>query len=86
MLSNLCFSSITLIRELVRLICLIFTLVGSISTLIYVSTDKAVRDAANEGDVLIRQNGVERCLQNDLYTAISEFNGMESSSRCFTTR
>lgn len=86
MLLNLCFSSITPARELVRLIRLSFTLVGSIGTLIYVSTDKAVRDAANEGDVLISQNGVERCLQNDLYTAISEFNGMGSSSRCFTNR
>ena len=45
-----------------------------------VSTDKAVRDAANEGEVLIHQNSIARCLQNDLYCAIQEFDGIVSNT------
>ena len=40
------------------------------------ATDKAVRDAANEGCVLISQSSMARYLQNDLYMALSEFDGM----------
>ena len=44
--------------------------------MINVSTDKTVRDAANEGEVMIHQNSIARYLQNDLYCAIQEFDGL----------
>lgn len=45
-----------------------------------------MRDAANEGEVMINQNSVARYLQNDLYCAIHEFDGMVSNTRQFILR
>lgn len=42
------------------------------------ATQKEVRDAANDGCVLISQSSLARYLQHDLYTALSEFDGMRT--------
>ena len=39
------------------------------------ATQKDVRDAANDGCVLISQSSLARYLQHDLYNALSEFDG-----------
>ena len=53
----------------------ILTLDGTIGTLINVSPVKEVRDAANEASVAMSQYSMSRLVQNDLYTALNEFNG-----------
>ncbi|CBK23575.2 uncharacterized protein [Blastocystis hominis] len=47
---------------------------GTIGTLINVSPVKEVRDAANEASVAMSQYSMSRLVQNDLYTALNEFN------------
>ena len=49
--------------------------VGTVFTLSNVSTVKEVRDACTESMTAISQSGVSHLIQNDLYEALSTFNG-----------
>ena len=64
----------------------IWKVVGSVGTLINVSTVKEVRDAANEASVMISQSSLSRMVQSDLYNAINEFNGLYRFNSSFSRR
>ena len=53
---------------------------GTVGTLLNVSPVKEVRDAANEASVTMSQFSMSRLVQNDLYNAINEFNGVSEAS------